>query len=252
RQVFHARFHLLHGYVHRAGNVTGREFRGRAHVKCLRRRTVAKLFAEASSLDGCSHSFPLLWEEGKSEEKDSGGRNFYGWLLLVDHLARADGVIHFGEVANVGGGIAVEHDQISGVTVDHSAGPPGFEESRGRGGERCKDVAKVHSCADHVLILAAGVVELGVAHVGAEENGTALREVALELGDGTIEHIGLDSLASAILAHLVGKQRQRGNERRMLLLHALQLHRRPVIFHWNRVRQHVHSTSQRIVGAGVV
>src|SRR5271165_1067972 len=193
-----------------------------------------------------------MWEEGKSEEKDSGGRNFYGWLLLVDHLARADGVIHFGEVANVSGGIAVEDDQISGITVDHSPGPPCLEKGRRIGGERRENVAEVHSGAEHVLVLAGGVVELGVAHVSAEENRAALIEVALELSDCVLQDYGFCRLAAAVLANFVGKQRQRGSERYVLLLHVLQLLRRPVIFHWNGVRQYVHSCSQRIVGAGVV
>src|SRR5271165_2280519 len=150
-----------------------------------------------------------MWEEGKSEEKDSGGQHFYGWLLLVDHLARADGVIHLGEVAKVASGIAVEDDQISGVTVDHSPGPSGFEEAGRRGGERGKDVAKVHSGASHVFVLAGGVVELGVAHVGAEENCAAFIEVALELSDCVLQDYGFRRLAAAVLAHFIGKQRQR-------------------------------------------
>src|SRR5271167_98037 len=122
---------------------------------------------------------PSIWEERRLGEKDSGSGEIIGRLLLVDDLPCPDGVTHLGEAAEINRGVGVEDDQVRVVTFDHFAGLARLEERRGIGGERGQNVAPVHSRATHVFVLAGGVVELSVAHVGAEENRAATREVAL-------------------------------------------------------------------------
>src|SRR5271166_4297855 len=171
--------------------------------------------AQAGSFDGLGHSSLYLGRAAFGKKGFGYWRNKW-LLLLVDDLPCPDRVAHLCEVAEINRGIGVEDHEIGGVTIYDLAGLASLEEGCGIGGERGENVAKVHSGAAHVFVLAGGVVELGVAHVGAEEDGAALVEVTLELRDRRFQNSVLLQCAAACLAHFVGEHRQRWYKRHML------------------------------------
>ncbi len=67
--------------------------------------------------------------------------------LLIDDPARANGVGDFGEVANVGSWITVEHDDIGVKSLLYPPLPRGLEIGGRVGCQRSKHIAKRQSAA---------------------------------------------------------------------------------------------------------
>src|SRR5215472_12361455 len=65
--------------------------------------------------------------------------------LLIDNFARTNGVGDFGEVANVGVWITVEHDYIGVKSLLYPSLPRGLEVGGRVGGQRSKHFAKRQS-----------------------------------------------------------------------------------------------------------
>src|SRR5215470_19317437 len=115
--------------------------------------------------------------------------------LLIDDFARTNGVGDFGEVANVGIRITVEHEDIGVKSLLYSSLPRGLEVGGRVGCQRSKHFAKRQS-TPHKFKLERRIVEVCKANICAEENDTSVGRKGLELIDARLDQIILCSLVA--------------------------------------------------------
>src|SRR5208283_4927739 len=107
----------------------------------------------------------------------------------VDDLAAANGVGNFGQVADVGGRVGVEDDEIGVQSLLHASFVGGFEIGGGIGCERSENLGDGQR-AMHQFVFQRSIVDGREADVGAEKNGAAVGGESLELVDAGLHHMG--------------------------------------------------------------